>query len=311
MISAALVRAGFEDAALIHEGPLAKVYRCTDRRAATGDVARVAVKLAASPTANSMIEGEARLTCLAAAASPMVPALVDAGELEGRAYLAVAWIDGLPLAKLNPDARAGLGPAALRLLIADMGQRVVELHEGSPPLLHCDLGPDNFLLDRRGELHLIDFGLAAELINDRAAPDTLPIHRPQLAPERLLDHPWDRAGDVYLVGAAAYELLTGRLAYPAFPMPGSAEARLDRRLRRQLRDPRVDRPELAGDLVEAVMAAVRPRHPDLREHAGVGAVRVGDARGLARLGEGVEDRIAARAELAGLVRASRGAPVGR
>lgn len=80
---------------------------------------------------------------------------------------------------------------------------------------HCgfiygDYKPQNFMLDEKEDLRLIDFNLI------RPSGDTSPIKSGTLgyiAPEVLTGRGTTRASDIYALGATIYELATGRLPY--------------------------------------------------------------------------------------------------
>ncbi|MEX2176564.1 MAG: serine/threonine-protein kinase [Pirellulaceae bacterium] len=125
--------------------------------------------------------------------------------------------DPLP-AELNPY----LSPQALELrtsgghvrrvseVVRDAAQALAHAHEQG--VIHRDIKPDNLLLDRRGRVHLIDFGIA-RFFDDQAVTYTgqlvgTPLY---MSPEQVTGRgAIDARTDIYSLGLVLYEMLTLR-----------------------------------------------------------------------------------------------------
>src|SRR3990172_10470489 len=149
-----------------------------------------------------------------AVGSPQILQPVEVGEAEGRAFLAVPWVEGPSLVQLL--RRRGRIPARQAIEIAR--QIAAALADAQRQgLVHGDLRPSNILLTLDGGIRLTDFGLRWLV-----APETLkprltlgPERYEYLAPEITLGarHPGTRS-ELYSLGCLLYHLVAGRPPFP-------------------------------------------------------------------------------------------------
>src|SRR6266516_1048288 len=147
-----------------------------------------------------------------AAASLEHPGIVpihEVGEREGTCYFSMGFIEGDQL-----DAVVRREPMSVRRaaeLIAKVARTVHYAHEHH--ILHRDIKPGNILLDRQGEPHLTDFGLARLVETESTITRTMEVlgTPSYMAPEQAVgnDAAITSATDVYGLGAVFYQLLTG------------------------------------------------------------------------------------------------------
>jgi serine/threonine-protein kinase len=126
-------------------------------------------------------------------------------EHDDRAYLAMEYVDGAPL--LAHMRAAGRFSVATGLRFVKQICRALALVH-SHGAVHRDLKADNILVDRRGLVRVVDFGLAA-FADQRLgfAPGSFGTFT-YMAPETLLGRSTP-ASDVYSLGLLLYELFTG------------------------------------------------------------------------------------------------------
>jgi tetratricopeptide (TPR) repeat protein/tRNA A-37 threonylcarbamoyl transferase component Bud32 len=177
---------------------------------------RVAVKLLreGSPTQSLRDRFLQERQILASLQHPDIGRLLDAGETaEGRPYLAMEYIDGVPIDEYSRDLDL---KSKLRLFLK-VCEPVAYAHRNL--IVHRDIKPSNILITANGEPKLLDFGIAKIL--DAATDRTRTLERlltPDYAsPEQVRGKIQTTATDVYSLGAVLYKLLTGESAH-AFPM---------------------------------------------------------------------------------------------
>jgi hypothetical protein len=178
---------------------------------------------------------------------PHVAQVYFAGEEGGIWFIAMQLLEGGSLA----DAL----PAKGRLPWQEAARHMLGVAEGLAEaarvgIVHRDIKPANILLDRSGEAHLADFGLAtlasrppAEAREEGTLPEasvtgvimgTLDYS----APEQLRGGPVDARADIYSLGATFYHLLSGRPPRSASSLREAVEAHAGpppRKLRRAAR----------------------------------------------------------------------------
>jgi serine/threonine protein kinase len=126
-------------------------------------------------------------------------------EHENRAYLAMEYVNGKPL--VSHIRAAGRVSVAIGLRFIKQVCRAMALVHAQGAI-HRDLKSDNILIDRRGVVRVVDFGLAA-FADPRLgfAPGSMGTFT-YMAPETLHGRSTP-ASDVYSLGLVMYELFTG------------------------------------------------------------------------------------------------------
>ena len=185
--------------------------RCTERHD-LGLGQQVALKflttLSAGTGSSTRLRREVRLA--RQISHPNVCRVYDIGEAHGELYLSMEYVDGEDLSALLK--RIGRVPVDKGIEIArKLCAGLSAAH--SKGVLHRDLKPANIMIDARGEVRIMDFGLAAvasELERAEVRSGT-PAY---MAPEQLAGREATVRSDIYALGLVLYELLTGRRAFP-------------------------------------------------------------------------------------------------
>ena len=117
-------------------------------------------------------------------------------------------------------------------------------------IVHRDISPSNVLLSVRGDIKLVDFGIARAIDPDRAHKSksgTLKGKYGYMSPEQVIELPLDGRSDVFSVGVVLAELLTGRRLF-------AAANELDVLL--MVRDAKLNRFDKYGSDIEAGLNAI-------------------------------------------------------
>jgi eukaryotic-like serine/threonine-protein kinase len=202
-------------------GGMGEVYLAEDTRLGR----HVAIKvLPASyqydPERRTKFLAEARAT--SALRSPHIAAIYDIGEHEGSMYIVMEYVEGELLSdKLKRGSLAIRDAIDLATQIADA---LSEAH--SLGIVHCDVKASNLILNPRGTVKLLDFGIAAAAGSKRveAGDRTQKVGQQTvlgvvggtvsyMSPEQAIGRPIDPRSDIFSLGVVLYEMLTARLPF--------------------------------------------------------------------------------------------------
>ncbi len=219
---------------------------------------------------------------LANLSHPNIAHLIDGGVTDDeRPWLALEYVEGTNLRSFCDEQQLGI-EARLKLFLTVCA---AVSHAHSHLVVHRDLKPSNLLVNREGEVKLLDFGIAKLVDHDVTHASVQRIFTPEYAaPEQVRGEVITTSVDVYALGLLLYELLTGRRPYkvsnstpaayeraildqePTKPSMAFGEADdvgdLDERAARLEMSPQRMRKELRGDLDAIILKALRkqPEH---------------------------------------------------
>ena len=293
-------------------GGMGEVYLAEDTRLGRQVALKfLAPSLASDPDSRSRLLNEARAA--SALRSPAIAVTYDIGEHKGAAFIVMEYVSGELL-----SARLGKGPldppAALDIA-AQVAEALEEAHRAG--IVHRDIKSANLMLDDRGRVKVLDFGLA-RFLESRDASKATTMARvtspgvvlgtvSYMAPEQALGRPVDHRADLFSLGVVVYEMLTGNLPFQgtsiteivdrvlhfdppapsrvAAPVTGDIDAIVKRALEK---DPAM-RYQSARSLAEDIRAALDRARLALSP----GRIGSGALRGLARAATGrIEQAVA-------------------
>jgi TolB-like protein len=203
-------------------GGMGVVYEAEDLRLGR----RVALKFlpderAADPEALERLRREARSA--SSLQHPSICTIYDVDEFEGRPFIAMELLEGETLRE-----RLVPGPHRIDALL-DVGAQIADALEAAHArqIVHRDIKPENIFLTSRGQVKLLDFGLAKATASPRGAGTNtaLPTARDEksltdagaaigtvayMSPEQARGEPLDARTDLFSCGTVLYEMATGR-----------------------------------------------------------------------------------------------------
>lgn len=151
---------------------------------------------------------------------PNAVEILDLGEQDGVLFLAMEWIDGVPLNQLMKAAKhkGGVPPTVATRIVMQACAGLHAAHEltdgkgKSMGLVHRDISPQNILVTYDGVSKVVDFGVAkATAMGDGATQaGQLKGKVSYMAPEQVRGEPIDRRVDVFAMGIVLYALTTGK-----------------------------------------------------------------------------------------------------
>jgi serine/threonine protein kinase len=255
---------GFELVELVAQGGMAEVWKARLHR--TGGfvrnlvVKRILPRYAQDPKFVQMFIKEARLS--ARLEHPNIVQVFDFGEIDGEYFLAMEYVAGLNLtAVMQHLLSQGLPPIGFGVFVVrEMCRALAFAHaltdeSGAPlRLIHRDVSPSNVMISYRGEVKLLDFGVAKALA-EHTNSTQMGVLKGKLwymAPERVDQQPFDHRSDLFSAGAILHETLVGRRL---FKFEGPHEI-LRQMHKDRVTPPSVLRPEIPPELDRICLRAL-------------------------------------------------------
>lgn len=192
---------------------------------------------------------------------PNIVAVHDFGRAGGFYYLLMEFVDGMNLRQLLQTER--LTPKQALSFVPPVCEALQCAHDHG--IVHCDIKPENLLIDKNRVVKIADFGIAKMVgsAGETAAGTSL-VGTPDYAAPEQIHGAADHRTDIYSLGVVLYEMLTGERPKDQSEAPSKhvqIDLRVDEVVLRALQKQPDQRFATATDLRLSIEALVLPPQP--------------------------------------------------
>ena len=199
----------------VGEGEMGSVYKAIDTQRKNRLVAIKEISLnhyqnpAKRREAEELFRREAEI--LSKLSHPNLPRVYAFFNENGRSYLVMHFIRGKTLGQLMTEGDRSCLPVEDTLNYAlQLCDALSYLHQQTPPVIFRDLKPSNVMVTAKGNIYLIDFGIA-RVFKQGLSHDTQKLGTPGFAsPEQYGSGQTGPRSDLYSLGATLHYCLTGK-----------------------------------------------------------------------------------------------------
>src|SRR5215204_557383 len=190
----------------IGEGGMGAVYRAVDQK--FGSLVAIKETFYGDAELGEAFEREARL--LNGLHHPIFPHVSDHFTENGGHFLVMEYIEGEDLSELIKRGERFPFDTVMNWTL-DLLDGLDYLHSQDPPIVHRDIKPNNLKLTSRGNIVLLDFGMAKETVSNTQGMRSVFGYSRRYSPlEQIEGTGTDARSDIFSLGATVFHLLTGQ-----------------------------------------------------------------------------------------------------
>ncbi len=143
---------------------------------------------------------------------PNIVTIYDAGEESGLGYIAMEFIEGIPLK--HWARKPNLMPVnEVLLTVATVADALDYAHQQG--VVHRDIKPANIMLTKDRVVKVMDFGIAKMASSSKTQTNIVLGTPTYMSPEQIAGKKVDGRSDIFSLGVVLFELLTGQLPFTA------------------------------------------------------------------------------------------------
>ena len=199
----------YEILELLGKGGMGRVFRARDTR--QDKIVALKVLSEGAPTEETRRRFHREASAGMKLSHPNIVKIFDAGEDEGRFFISMEFVEGKTVRQLLQQ-----GPLKPREVV-DIGIAVCDaLREAhNADIVHRDIKGDNIMVTAGGVVKVMDFGVAkvqdASILTQEGKVLGTAAY---MSPEQAIGEPVDHRSDIFSLGVALFEALTGQLPFP-------------------------------------------------------------------------------------------------
>lgn len=141
---------------------------------------------------------------------PNIVSIYDISASEGRAYIAMEYVEGVSLYRYLAK-KGALPPRETVNFMVQACSALAAIHEAG--ITHRDIKPDNILIAKGGLIKIMDFGLAKSEDNRLTRAGVVMGTPSYMSPEQARGKEADARSDIYSIGMVFHECLTGQIVF--------------------------------------------------------------------------------------------------
>jgi len=192
------------------KGGMGKVYRVEDKKIKE-EIALKLIKTEIASDKKTIERFSNELKMARKIVHKNVGRMYDINEEKGNHFITMEYVSGQDLKGMIRQSRQ-LTIGTSISIAKQICDGLTEAHKIG--IVHRDLKPSNIMIDKEGDAHILDFGIARSLKEKGITGAGVMIGTPEyMSPEQVEGKEVDQRSDIYSLGIILYEMLTGRVPF--------------------------------------------------------------------------------------------------